>query len=354
MSNNSISNSKLLPLAGGLITIDINGLVLDYNGNVIKSYVNYCRELVVLLSWIDGYREYKVEQLVALTFKPLRVPVKYWFNIQILHKDGNNLNVQPDNLSWLFPVNGIESCKYPGFYFIPSYTRYVINKEGILLNFLTGNILQGHVRPEGYVNFCLRADNGQVTTVGKHRLLALTFLEYDKNVDSLDVNHIDGVPSNNSISNLEWATRSNNMLHAYKCNLRNDNKTVIVTNHNTGKETEYYSAHECERKIGLKRSVVHYRIKHGKGKVYAPGYSFRYKDGNGYEPCSKEHYGIPVSIKNLKDGKVINLPSITKCSEFLNVSKKVIQKRLKDNATITYKNFEISKTLSLLGENLVE
>jgi hypothetical protein len=45
-----------------------------------------------------------------------------------------------------------------------------------------------------------------------HRLVALAFLPNTEEKEQ--VNHIDGVKSNNSLSNLEWSTRSENMVHS--------------------------------------------------------------------------------------------------------------------------------------------
>ena len=51
-----------------------------------------------------------------------------------------------------------------------------------------------------------------------HRLLAAAFIPNPENKET--VNHIDGDKSNNSIGNLEWATRSENQIHAYKTGLQ--------------------------------------------------------------------------------------------------------------------------------------
>jgi hypothetical protein len=46
-----------------------------------------------------------------------------------------------------------------------------------------------------------------------HKLVAITFLENKENKP--EVNHINGIKTDNNIVNLEWVTRSENMIHSY-------------------------------------------------------------------------------------------------------------------------------------------
>lgn len=50
--------------------------------------------------------------------------------------------------------------------------------------------------------------------ISAHRLVALAFISNPENKRT--VNHIDNNPSNNDITNLEWATYSEQELHSYK------------------------------------------------------------------------------------------------------------------------------------------
>lgn len=60
--------------------------------------------------------------------------------------------------------------------------------------------------------------NGKQTKVRIHRLVAKAFIDNPDN--RLQVNHIDGNKSNNHITNLEWCTTKENVIHAYKIGLK--------------------------------------------------------------------------------------------------------------------------------------
>ncbi len=55
-----------------------------------------------------------------------------------------------------------------------------------------------------------------------HRIVAICFVPNPHGYD--EVNHIDGIKTNNHASNLEWCTRSENNLHAFRIGLRTNNE----------------------------------------------------------------------------------------------------------------------------------
>jgi hypothetical protein len=72
------------------------------------------------------------------------------------------------------------------------------------------------VCPLGYCYVALtrhNVTNGRRKSV--HRLVMMAF-EPRPDIDFLDVNHKDGNPSNNGLSNLEWCTRAENCIHAWR------------------------------------------------------------------------------------------------------------------------------------------
>lgn len=105
---------------------------------------------------------------------------------------------------------------YEGFYRASSFGRVrscnrVKGVNGALAT-RRGAILKTAVDRDGYeyLGLCL---GGEVKTIKAHRLIADIFLENPQSLPQ--VNHKDGVRSNNAASNLEWVTQSMNMRHAF-------------------------------------------------------------------------------------------------------------------------------------------
>lgn len=95
---------------------------------------------------------------------------------------------------------------------INEYPGYSVSNLGKVRNDKTGRILK--LQPHGDFKY-LYVYLSQGKRIGRrvHRLVAQAFIP---NPDSKpEVNHIDGCGFNNCSSNLEWTTRSENMIHAY-------------------------------------------------------------------------------------------------------------------------------------------
>lgn len=93
---------------------------------------------------------------------------------------------------------------------------YKVSSEGEVAR-IGGGILKSFVNGSGYLQLCL-CKGGQQKNHRVHRLVAENFIGEPELEDS-QVNHIDGVKTNNSLSNLEWVSRSENLKHAVKTGL---------------------------------------------------------------------------------------------------------------------------------------
>lgn len=88
-----------------------------------------------------------------------------------------------------------------------------------------------------------------------HRLVAINFLENNKNLP--EVNHKDGVKTNNIVSNLEWCDRKYNNRHAIETGLLvhvkgEQHGNSVLTNEDVLKIREIYSTGTLsQEKIGV-------------------------------------------------------------------------------------------------------
>lgn len=98
---------------------------------------------------------------------------------------------------------------------ITRHPSYHISTEGVVYN-RHGSLMKEEVMSKGYRRIQLRT-NGASDKILVHILMGET---YELSGTGTQINHIDGDKSNNSISNLEWVTPSENMLHAYATGLK--------------------------------------------------------------------------------------------------------------------------------------
>lgn len=120
-----------------------------------------------------------------------------------------------DTLRKVELLNGLYTLYEDGrVYSHPRKVNYRYGLRTVKARFLKHRIDSG-----GYRYVGLYESPGNVTNHRIHRLLMLNF-SYKEGCEDLVVNHIDGDPSNNSLSNLEWCTVTENTMHSLRTGLR--------------------------------------------------------------------------------------------------------------------------------------
>jgi hypothetical protein len=263
--------SVAVPNTAGRYWINTEGdITVGYDS--AKSFMNGNKHWLVLEIEGNSYSVLR-DVLVCLSFKNSQILPKYWPLLDVHYLEGESCH--PANTILKFPVGGILSEEVRMFYHIPGFSRYLINQHGKIWSLCARRVISCYDDAMGYQMYGVTPDVGKRTIVGTHRLLALAFLQYTKDVVKLDVNHKDGKKGNNVLSNLEWATRKENCEHAYSTNLRTDNLVTLVRNFITGEVTSFYSLEECARRMNIDGETVRFRTMSSGQTVYKDLYQYK-------------------------------------------------------------------------------
>jgi len=102
------------------------------------------------------------------------------------------------------------------FKIVIEFPIYEVSNHGNIRKALTRQTIKPHTGKTGYIYVSLRYKKRTFNRY-VHRLVGKAHI-YNKD-NKPQINHIDGVKSNNNVSNLEWVTCSENHKHAYRLGL---------------------------------------------------------------------------------------------------------------------------------------
>lgn len=139
---------------------------------------------------------------------------------------------------------------------------FQISNKGTIFSKRSNRALKTYKSKDGYVKFSTKIGGrlGKCYCLRLHRLVALTFIPNPENKS--DVNHIDGIKHNNSVSNLEWVTSKENMAHAIENKLVIKQKGVSSPRAKLSKEDviEIRNSKESSRTLAPIYGVSHTQI----------------------------------------------------------------------------------------------
>lgn len=289
--------------------------------------------------------------LVTLAFKNCNLPPSKWLNLSVINLDDDRSNCSADNLIW----GNSESIEVyrnnvgDVFHWIPGFSNYGINPKGEILHLKKSVLLKATTDSLGYKMCRLLSDIGEWIYLGVHRLLAMTYIPYDARVLKNDVNHLDGVKWNNDVANLEWASRSRNLLHAYENGMRSQNIGVTVKDLRSGIVSDYFSIEECARQLGFDGETMRLRASSCGGKVFPPGVLVKFtSDETAWVEIDDltealKRNGLPrkVTVLLKATGETTSFNSIGKAAKFLGLQSATLRWRL-SNAMESYEDLNVA------------
>jgi len=134
-----------------------------------------------------------------------------------------------------------------------------------------GKLLKMYIDTKGYYSTGVILE-GKARTISVHRLIALAFIPNPENKPQ--VNHINGIKTDNNVLNLEWVTSSENVQHAWDTGLCSPHKTKVIVreyarkkvkaiNIHTNEDLIYSSIGECCKDLKSFHSNISQAIRRG-------------------------------------------------------------------------------------------
>lgn len=207
-------------------------------------------------------------------------------NIEYRFRDGDSNNLELGNIYYNFKDKPLECKEQPGYYWIPFYNNFVINKDYRVLDLKTNTcLIFNKTKPSknNPKNITQGYNSNSISGIKLHRLIALAFIDYKDNPMrpyTLYVNHINGKPGDDRIENLEWVTPRENLIHAIENGLMPNSITPIdMKNIKTGEILSFPSVTKAAEYLKWSKGKLFNRLIKN-NKVYPDMWIFKYQEND--------------------------------------------------------------------------
>lgn len=202
-----------------------------------------------------------------------------------------------------------------GYYYIPGYSRYMITKEGELVERGTRYPITIKQKGDNYPKVDVFSDYlGYTAPTGIHRLLALAFLPIPNTGKKMEVDHVNHDRTDYRLENLEWVTKTENYIRGRQ-NSRPTVKTSLVYDKRRGVSGLFANVKAITRFTGLPEETV---------KFYFDT-CLIYQDERfvirTMDPEMTSGHKTPVCICDYVDGSVITAKSYNEAEVLTTISR---------------------------------
>lgn len=196
-----------------------------------------------------------------------------------------------------------------GFRYIPSYVRYAINIDSVVIDTFTNKVvIDRDLCKQGYERIYIHSsDKNMNKHIRVHRLMALAFLPNNDFINKPIINHIDSNKSNNKLENLEWCSFSHNSNHALDFGENNTRIKMKSRDVFTGEVVIYKSGSEIAKVLGMTNTTPKNYVDRLPGYLYKGRYEIKYFDDNSdwyYNKVDEDfNYSKPIYVITVIDKK---------------------------------------------------
>lgn len=258
----------------------------------------------------------------------------------------------------------IESKEFPGFYEIPGYSKYCINRKSDIKHKRKNKIINQYdvkgsfssdINTGCYKRATMTNDNNCLSAVLVHRLMAIVFCHPGVGFDitTLQVNHKDHNKCNNVPENLEWITCEDNIKHSKQHYKSRKHIPIQIRYIDSNLVVDFGNVTAAAKSLKLHRTTLLSRL-HGAvpGHVFPEGVMIRYKPSDPKTPWPKKgnvteeietYYTKPLLIKNVLTEEIFEFPSGIEAVKLIGLSPATISEYSNDETQPVFwgKNGEV-------------
>lgn len=233
---------------------------------------------------------------------------------------------------------GIHVCNdHPSHCTIPTFRKYCVSEDGKVMYSHLKEIypLPRHPRDKTkentYYQNILISDNGSAKNVARHRAVLAAHRGFAVDPAKVYVNHIDFIPGNDHVDNLEWCTHEENMKYSWGAGrMVNLYQSIDVLDVETGIVITYKTIAEFIRIVNVHPRTIYSRLNTDNAIIYNAKYRYKRseEEWSTTDPATfiyqYSYLGKEIHVLDLRTHKVLKYRTVAKAASSLNIRPSLI------------------------------